>query len=284
MARRHFVDEASGAFEGDLLTYGTGSAYEPVRGAGGMGNGSGAQEYSVVPEFASATMSSAALTNEGERQKLREQERKLRSRKEEDLVYESAGADYYGYPDPDDSLPMGTGTRTLRPGVNPMDTEEYEGYMTRVYAATAGADAGAVVGDIEDPKDGAPTKEVDPQTREKDMKEWMERRKLALFYALDAARLSAEFPLHPPPSSSHSATSFLSYFSASSNMPEPKSETSTTNSILSDWIEPLDQRGGNPEGIGMLDQVGSASGTWRFYRLGGRQGEGFVPGWVEPAK
>lgn len=41
-------------------------------------------------------------------------------------------------------------------------------------------------------------------------------------------------------------------------------------------LNPEDRTSGNPEGIGMLEQVGSASGTEAFFRAGGIQGQGFV--------
>lgn len=41
-------------------------------------------------------------------------------------------------------------------------------------------------------------------------------------------------------------------------------------------LNPEDRTSGNPEGIGMLEQVGSASGTEAFFRAGGVQGQGFL--------
>ncbi|KAF8972298.1 hypothetical protein BDZ97DRAFT_1913513 [Flammula alnicola] len=37
--------------------------------------------------------------------------------------------------------------------------------------------------------------------------------------------------------------------------------------------DPNDRTKGNPEGMGMLDQVGSATGTARFFESGGKQGD-----------
>ncbi|KAH9481202.1 hypothetical protein JR316_0005722 [Psilocybe cubensis] len=40
--------------------------------------------------------------------------------------------------------------------------------------------------------------------------------------------------------------------------------------------DPGDRTLGNPEGIGMLEQVGSASATAAFFKAGGKQGAGFI--------
>ncbi|KAF9556024.1 hypothetical protein CPC08DRAFT_711503 [Agrocybe pediades] len=179
-----------------------------------------------------------------------------RKQNEEELIYESAGADYYGYPS------------------SYVGVEEFEGRTPRAQQA------------MDEGKEA----------------EW---RRLALWYALDAARLSATgVNLSPEEakagkggvmsgvevdSAASDAGSSLSSDAAgvgdvNAGHHHPSSSagsnfwTKPTPSILADWIEPREQRGANPEGIGMLDQVGSASGTWRFFRRGGIQGEGFVRG------
>ena len=40
--------------------------------------------------------------------------------------------------------------------------------------------------------------------------------------------------------------------------------------------DPEDRTRGNPEGIGSLEQVGSASGTAAFFRSGHKQGNGMT--------
>lgn len=40
--------------------------------------------------------------------------------------------------------------------------------------------------------------------------------------------------------------------------------------------DPTDRSRGNPEGMGMVDGVGSASGTKRFFDGGGKQGQGMI--------